>query len=85
VFCAQLNEVTQQPDERRKVIVLLLFSRAVDPFADALNPHVAIVHFAERGLHARDILRVILERSVPALVKKLERVAQTFRSDAHVV
>src|SRR6185503_10989281 len=82
---ADLYEVTQQPDKRRNLIVLFFLARPVDVFTKILDPDVAVMDIAECGLYPRRILRQGLERSPPTLLKELQRVAQTFRGDAHVV
>src|ERR1041385_5871907 len=84
-LCAQLDEVTQQPHQSRELILLLVSSRVDDVLAQTLNPNVAIVQIAERGLNARDPFRIARNRSAPALLKEFDRITQSFRGDAHVV
>ena len=55
---ADLHKVAQQPDETNELFVLLLPSRLVDPLTHTLDPDVAVVQVAERGLYASDILCV---------------------------
>src|ERR1041385_2381790 len=85
VLRPQLKEVTQQPDERRELLGVFLISGFADLSTETLDPNVAIVKIAERGLHSRRALGVGRDGPSPALLEKLDRVTQTLSSNAHLV
>jgi hypothetical protein len=82
---AQLDEMTEQPDERRDLLFLLLLARAIYVFAQALNPDITVVQIAERRLDASRAPRKNRERTPPAFLKQLYRVTKSLHRDAHVV
>src|SRR6185503_5654086 len=82
---AQLNKMTQQPHEGFEILGLFLFSNLVNLVAETLDPNVAIVNIAERGLQLSRALSVSRYRSSPALLKQLDRVSQPLRGNTHLV
>src|SRR5258705_13171157 len=71
---AELDEVTQQPNQSSYLLLLFLLPRITNVLSKTLDPDVAIVNATKCSLYSSSTLRVSGDGVSPALLKEFYRV-----------